>query len=202
MGDSHLSRVKSLKIVKIDEIPDKVWKLLNNDNGLKRAAVMLQYEYGDEVLEVGPGRGHLAVIICTLKPEIKSYYGLELEPEFRDQCEKLAQLNNVTNATFLLGDGCAMRDFADNRFATVLLPEVLEHVPEPLTMLNEAYRVLAKGGNLIVTVPAKGTMPPGKTAGHLHDFTVTDIKTMLGAAGFRLLHHTKHIYWEFYLSIK
>lgn len=54
------------------------------------------------------------------------------------------------------GDGCAMA-FADASFDTVLCIQVLEHVPEPLTMVRELARVLRPGGRAILLVPQTST---------------------------------------------
>ena len=43
--------------------------------------------------------------------------------------------------------------FADNTIDTVLLLDVLEHLPGPENCLREIYRVLATGGSLIIHVP-------------------------------------------------
>jgi SAM-dependent methyltransferase len=55
------------------------------------------------------------------------------------------------------GDGARM-EFGDASFDTVLAIQVLEHVPEPATVLAEMARVLRPGGAAILLVPQTGTM--------------------------------------------
>jgi len=43
--------------------------------------------------------------------------------------------------------------FEQNEFDTVILSDVLEHIPEPEHLLKEISRVLAHGGKLIMNVP-------------------------------------------------
>lgn len=43
--------------------------------------------------------------------------------------------------------------FGADSFATVLCAQVLEHVPEPGQLVQEASRVLCRGGHLILTAP-------------------------------------------------
>lgn len=43
--------------------------------------------------------------------------------------------------------------FADATFDTVILSDVLEHIPEPMHLLREISRLLSKNGTLIMNVP-------------------------------------------------
>lgn len=43
--------------------------------------------------------------------------------------------------------------FEEAEFDTVLLSDVLEHIPEPGVLVEEIYRVLAPGGTLMMNVP-------------------------------------------------
>jgi SAM-dependent methyltransferase len=55
------------------------------------------------------------------------------------------------------GDGCAM-SFPDASFDTVLNLQVLEHVFEPIRMVQEIARVLKPGGHAIFLIPTTSTM--------------------------------------------
>lgn len=55
------------------------------------------------------------------------------------------------------GDGCRM-EFEDRSFDTVLAVQVLEHVFEPIQLVEEIGRVLRPGGHAILLVPQTGTM--------------------------------------------
>ena len=43
--------------------------------------------------------------------------------------------------------------FPDGQFETIILSDVLEHIPEPLNLCKEIHRVLSDGGILIMNVP-------------------------------------------------
>jgi SAM-dependent methyltransferase len=57
----------------------------------------------------------------------------------------------------VLGDGCNMQ-FANGTFDTVLNIQVLEHVFEPIAMVQEIGRVLTPGGHAIFLIPQTGYM--------------------------------------------
>lgn len=44
-------------------------------------------------------------------------------------------------------------EFSDDSFDTVILTDVLEHIPYPINLMNEIKRVLKPNGKLIVSVP-------------------------------------------------
>ncbi len=90
------------------------------------------------------------------------------------------------NAVLLTGERLP---FEDNSFDTVLLFEVLEHVPVPEALLLEARRVSA--GNLLVTVPDCGSREMLRGCklvcehflelDHVNFFTATDLGALLAA---------------------
>ena len=55
--------------------------------------------------------------------------------------------------------------FADARFDTIILSDVLEHVPEPALLWREMARVLAPGGKVVMNVPFYYSVHA-----HPHDF--------------------------------
>lgn len=66
--------------------------------------------------------------------------------------------------------------FRDKSFDVVVLDSVLEHVPDPQEKLDEAYRVLRKGGRVIVIVPFLQ-----RYHGYPHDYqryTITGLKNI------------------------
>lgn len=80
--------------------------------------------------------------------------------------------------------------FKDEAFDVIWCSEVIEHLREPETVLNELRRVTRRGGQLILTTPNSGMwlfralskfgLPPAKVqhAGHLHFFTTEQISRL------------------------
>lgn len=88
------------------------------------------------LLDVGCGNKPYLPIFS---PHIRGYIGLDLPPETGTRPD-------------VVGVGNAL-PFSNASFDTVLLTQVLEHVPNPSRMLGEINRVLKPGGYLILTAP-------------------------------------------------
>jgi ubiquinone/menaquinone biosynthesis C-methylase UbiE len=97
----------------------------------------------DHVLELGSGLGILAEKISQ-KLVSGRMTGIEISSEQIAKCppenEKLV---------FIRGDAQDL-PFKDNTFDVVYCRYILEHVPDPLRMLQEARRVLKPGGKLFI----------------------------------------------------
>ena len=96
----------------------------------------------------GQVRGRLLDVGCGWKPyaplfagRVTHYVGVEL-PTSR----------SASGVVDVYASGLAL-PFRWETFDAVLCTEVLEHVPEPERLLNEAARVLRPGGVLLLTVP-------------------------------------------------
>lgn len=92
--------------------------------------------------------------------------------------------------------------FEKNSFETVILTDVIEHLLDPLGILKESLRILAKGGKVILTVPNFARFHNrlrmfwgdpldilhwekyGDELEHLHWFTKGKLKHLLTLAGF------------------
>jgi len=86
------------------------------------------------------------------------------------------------------------QNFAANSFDAILLNQVIEHVPDPITTLKECARILKRGGKLLLYTPNsssiwrrlfkknwRGLEPPR----HLHIFSINSIQGLFEKAGFK-----------------
>ena len=72
--------------------------------------------------------------------------------------------------------------FKENTFDIILSLEVLEYVPSPQKMLKESFKVLRKGGILLLSAP----LLSAGFHNDLHRFTHPTLKTMFEDAGFKV----------------
>ena len=95
------------------------------------------------VLDVGGG----AFVTTAIEERVQFAEWTIVEPHEAD----LPALTDSRVRT-MVGDGHAL-EIEGNQFDTVLSIQVLEHVFEPIRMIEELYRVTKPGGHLIVMVP-------------------------------------------------
>jgi 2-polyprenyl-3-methyl-5-hydroxy-6-metoxy-1,4-benzoquinol methylase len=87
--------------------------------------------------------------------------------------------------------------FGADCFDVVSMWNTLEHLPNPFTFATEAWRVLAPGGYLVVSMPNFDSLSVALlrrryryiALEHLNYFTPRTLTTLLTRAGFRVVHH-------------
>jgi spore maturation protein CgeB/SAM-dependent methyltransferase len=107
---------------------------------------------GQEILDIGCSQG---IVCLILGREGFRCNGVDIEgPSLAVAEEALAQEDELVRnrVTFRVADASQL-PFPDERFDTVVLGEILEHLTHPQNALTEAKRVLREGGRVVVTVP-------------------------------------------------
>ncbi|MBI5629389.1 MAG: class I SAM-dependent methyltransferase [Elusimicrobia bacterium] len=99
------------------------------------------------VLEVGSGTG---VIAREIAPKIApgAVVGIDTQPEQIRKAKSLAEREAITNVEFHLGNAEHL-EFPSGSFDLVYCRFLLEHVPEPLKVIKEMFRVAKEGGEVV-----------------------------------------------------
>ncbi len=88
--------------------------------------------------------------------------------------------------TFMIGDGCDMHGIPSGSFDTVLSMQVVEHVFEPIRMVEEIGRVLKPGGVAIFLIPQTSTLHAAPH--HYYNFTRYWIEKAMARAQLTVVH--------------
>jgi 2-polyprenyl-3-methyl-5-hydroxy-6-metoxy-1,4-benzoquinol methylase len=144
---------------------------IDDDSRLRLAAVAR--ECRGRVLELGSGNGHLGAAIAARGLEV---IGVELSRR------KVAKAREYyPDLTFLEGDIFKLPAGLEG-FDTVVIAEVLEHVPAEAgsIMCDIARSRLREGGRLLVSTPYEDMVPHRN---HLTEFTAASLRDLLGRFG-------------------
>lgn len=157
------------------------------DDGKKqfyRSIASLSFFNGSgRILDVGCG---LAGVFSLLEgKESYELYGID----YSAVAIRLAK-SRIPGGHFIVGDVHRI-PFADRFFDRIISTETLEHVDDPGIVVGEMYRLLRRGGILLVTVPEKDhDLPPeGWPLGvsmHINKFDIDSLSRIFREKGFEV----------------
>ncbi len=104
---------------------------------------------GDRMIDLGCGPGDIPIMVAGEIAD-SAVFGVDLSRNMLDIANrKLAGLNLGTRVEFHLAD---VKDlpFEDDRFDAVFSNTILHHIPKPIDLLSEAWRVLRPNGVLLI----------------------------------------------------
>ncbi|MCK6552210.1 class I SAM-dependent methyltransferase [Myxococcota bacterium] len=159
----------------------------------KDRAARIRYEHALDHAALAPDAEILdlacrdAVMLQVLPEERRRHYtGVDIS-------ERVIAKNRerFPGVRFELGDIVAGLPFPDRSFDRVFALEILEHVPEPLRLLQEAARVLKDDGRLILSVPnpyyymelVNELRGFPDTEGHIFAYPTASLNALLALAG-------------------
>ncbi len=133
---------------------------------------------GQRVLEVGAGIGTITSLLApgrerVVALEVDDFYVRRLKNRFRDQPNVEPLLSDVALADW--------EKLKRERFDSIVLSNVLEHIPDDAGAVQRFAQILAGGGKLLVLVPALqwlfGSMD--EAVGHYRRYTMQTLRTVL-----------------------
>lgn len=157
-------------------ISDYMWT--NHIKMIRYFVNNLEMFQGDKYLEIGPGFGQY-LIKAVLKGQFKEYFACDISPTSVKGSNQYLQYMNVA-------DRCTVKckDFfqydSDEKFDCIVMGEVLEHVEQPLMMLQKIYDLLSESGNAFIT-----TVINAPTIDHIFLFrTIEEVLGLMRKAKF------------------
>jgi 2-polyprenyl-3-methyl-5-hydroxy-6-metoxy-1,4-benzoquinol methylase len=108
----------------------------------------IKYGVGNSLLDIGCGVGEYTPLFLS---RFKRVVGLDPSKEYLKEAKQ-----NTQGISYLLGYG---ETFTTNeRFDTISMNNILEHVDDPIALLQNCKKHLKYGGRIIVQVPNKNSV--------------------------------------------
>ena len=104
-----------------------------------------------KVLDIGCQYGDMSL---PLAPFVDYLVELDLSDRSLEKARNNANLLNIDNAYFIIGDATSL-PFDSDSFDVIIFLETIEHLPDVGLSLNEIYRILKPDGLLLIGTPQK-----------------------------------------------
>jgi 2-polyprenyl-3-methyl-5-hydroxy-6-metoxy-1,4-benzoquinol methylase len=151
--------------------------------------------YGDDVknrkfLDIGCATG---LLLNYMKGRGWETKGVEI-------CRSSAEYGIKTFGLDIFNGTLEDAAFPDNYFDVIHFSHLIEHVPDPKSLLVEIYRILKKDGHMLMTTPnadgwqARAAKSKWRSAipDHIYLFTKTTMRKLLGVTNYRIV---KQLSW-------
>lgn len=135
------------------------------------------------VAEAGAGTG---IFSGLLSADYLRLTALDFNQQYLDQVKNL--LPNITTVKFDL-QSTQVPESLHQKFQTVIILNVLEHIPDQVQALGNLRQMLRRGGKLIILVPA-GSWVYGSLdvhLGHVRRYEIDQLRQLLTRAGFKII---------------
>lgn len=135
-----------------------------------------EVEGGDKCLDIGCGVGVFTKMIKARFPN-NEVWGTDISAQ---ACKDNTFENPYIK--YLCQVVGQQHDVPDNYFDFVFAGEILEHLDEPETLFNDAFRVLKEHGKFLVTTPYEDKIRSNE---HVWTFNHEDVEKLFLQAGFK-----------------
>lgn len=106
----------------------------------------IEFPENSRVIEIGCGTGGVTRTLARW-PNVKTVVGVDPSDIFISKAKELG--GDIPNLSFEIGDGRSLPT-EDQDFDVAVIHTTMCHVPNPMSLLEEAFRVLRPGGWLAV----------------------------------------------------
>lgn len=145
-------------------------KLVDKKNLLRQEKYLEHVKDGDQVIELGCGMSYF--------PEMARRKGaLSYGVDFSAKAIQQLQLE-FPQVKYMKCDA-TKTPFPNGKFEVVVSGEVIEHLEEPMKLVDEMARICKRGGKIIISTPHLEFDDPE----HIWEFSEEDLKKMMGKYG-------------------
>jgi len=130
-----------------------------------------------DLLDIGCDTGTDLFMLPKVEGIKFNRVGTDVSAGAIEQARNLAKKRDEKNITFKVADANKKQPFKDGSFDIITSSELIEHIEDPVFLLNEMHRLLKPGGVAIISTPNEKSiqkfilekMLPKKIGGQLDD---------------------------------
>ncbi|OIQ18392.1 MAG: hypothetical protein BM556_09020 [Bacteriovorax sp. MedPE-SWde] len=132
-------------------------------------------------VDIGCGTGGL---LETLSTQTEELYGFDIS----DEALKFCKQRGYPEHLLIKGDGVAL-PFEDNSFDSVTAIGVIEHIEDDQKFIEELYRILKPGGELVMVTSSFQLLWSSHDVAnhHIRRYTLTGLSKQMRMSGFQQL---------------
>lgn len=145
---------------------------------LRAAAILklLKPAKNNVVLDAGCGMG---LCLLTIAKRIDKGYGVDIDVSKIKEAKRLARELDINNIAFEESDAVEL-NFPDAFFDKIICSEVLEHVRDDRKLIRVFFRMLKKGGTLIISTTSVSKVNQEHKERFSHERIGYDIEQLKG----------------------
>jgi len=106
-----------------------------------------------EVLDIGCDTGTDLFMFPKIADATFHRTGTDVSAGAISQAQNLAKKRGEKDITFKVADANKKQPFKDNSFDIITSSELIEHIEDPVYLLNEMHRLLKPGGIAVISTP-------------------------------------------------
>lgn len=171
-------------------IPQPLSYYYFEDRKIDTALKLANLGPGARILEVGCNLGQQTFVLGTMGYSVT---GIDLSANAIEKAAMRARHYGLDRVAFEVGDAEDIQGHQNGEFDAVFSFSTFRYVPDRAKALAECFRLVKKGGPVVVDFPNKYCpwfsllKPAVLLKAHIHDhlFTVREVVTMMERAGFR-----------------
>lgn len=173
----------------IDQTDKNLVSIYNNLDDLKNdfrnanlIHFLVPFVNGEKVLEIGCGNG---MMLNALLAKNKQVTGLEASVNMIEIAKKLHP-----HLQILHGKAENADQIVSEKFDTILMVDVLEHIEDDVTMVKKINKLLKLNGEAVIFVPAYQWLygQRDKNIGHFRRYSKNDLLSLFEKYGFELVY--------------